>query len=40
MFIRPSYKQALQDMDFCYKFVDGFQDLSKVKNPAVSKAKF
>ena len=33
------YKKALQDMEFYYKLVDRFQDLSKVKNPAVSKAK-
>ena len=26
-------------MEFCDKLVDRFQDLSKVKNPAVSKAK-
>ena len=30
---------ALQVMEFYDKFVDSFQDLSKVKNPAVSKAK-
>ena len=38
LFIRPPYKEALQDMEFYYNFVDRFQDLSKVKNPAVSKA--
>ena len=38
-FIRPPYKQALQDMEFYDKFVDRFQDLSKVKNLAVSKRK-
>ena len=26
-------------MEFCDKLVDRFQDLSKVKNPAASKAK-
>ena len=26
-------------MEFCDKFVDGFRDVSKVKNSAVSKAK-
>ena len=25
-------------MEFCVKFVDRFQDISKVKDPAVSKA--
>ena len=29
----------MQDMEFCNKFVDRFQDIPKVKNPAVSKAK-
>ena len=38
-FIRSPYKQVLQDMEFYDKFVDRFQDLSKVKNPAVSKAE-
>ena len=38
-FFRPPYKKALQNMEFYNKFVDRFQDLSKVKNPAVSKAK-
>ena len=38
-FIRPPYKWALQDMEYFYKFVDRFQDISKVKIPAVSKAK-
>ena len=37
-FIRPSYKQALQDMEFYDKFENRFKNLSKVKNPAVSKA--
>ena len=32
-------KHCMQDMEFCDKLVDRFQDLSKVKNPAVSKAK-
>ena len=38
-FVRPPYKQALQDMEFYDKFVDRFHDVSKVKNPAASKAK-
>ena len=38
-FIRPPYKQALQEMGFYDKFVDRFQDISKVKNPAVSETK-
>ena len=38
-FIRPPHKKALQDMEFYDKLVDRFQDLSKVKNPAVSKGK-
>ena len=38
-FIRPPYKKALQDMEFYDKLVDWYQDLSKLKNPAVSKAK-
>ena len=38
-FIRPPYKSALQDMKFYDKFVDRFHDISKVKNPAVSKVK-
>ena len=29
----------MQEMEFYDKFVDRFQDISKVKNPAVSKAK-
>ena len=29
----------MQDMQFYDKFVDRFQDISKVKSPAVSKAK-
>ena len=29
-FITPSYKYALQDMEFYDKFVDRFQDISKV----------
>ena len=29
----------MQDMEFCNKFVDRFQDIPKVKNPAVRKAK-
>ena len=38
--IKPPYKKALQDMEFYDEFVDiRFQDLSKAKNPAVSKAK-
>ena len=32
-------KKALWDMEFYDKFVDRFQVLSKVKNPAVIKAK-
>ena len=32
-------KHCMQDMEFYDKLVDRFQDLSKVKNPAVSKAK-
>ena len=38
-FIRPSYKKALQDMEFYDKLVDRFLDLSKVKNTAARKAK-
>ena len=38
-FIRPPYKQALQEIVFYEKFVNRFQDLSKVKNRAVNKAK-
>ena len=38
-FIRSPYNWALQDMEFYDKLVDRFQDLSKVKNPAASKAK-
>ena len=38
-FIRPHYKSALQDREFYGKFVDRFQDISKVKNPSVGKAK-
>ena len=38
-FIRPPYKRALQDMEFYNKLEEKFQDLSKVKNPAVTKAK-
>ena len=30
---------AMQDMEFYDKFVDRFQDISKIKNHAVSKAK-
>ena len=30
---------AMQDMEFYDKFLDRFQDISKVKNPAVSKSK-
>ena len=37
LFISPPYKKALQDMEFYDKFVDRFHDLSKVRNPAVSK---
>ena len=37
-FIRPPHKQALQDMEFYDKLLDGFQDLPKVNNP-VNKAK-
>ena len=29
----------MQDMEFYDKFVDRFQDISNVKNPAVNKAK-
>ena len=32
-------KHCMLDMEFYHKLVDRFQDLSKVKNPAVSKAK-
>ena len=32
-------KHCMQDMEFYDKLMDRFQDLSKVKNPAVSKAK-
>ena len=32
-------KHYMQDMEFYDKLVDRFQDLPKVKNPAVSKAK-
>ena len=32
-------KHCMQDMEFYDKLVDRFKDLSKVKNPAVSKAK-
>ena len=32
-------KHCMQDMEFYDKLVDRFQDLPKVKNPAVSKAK-
>ena len=32
-------KHCMQDMDFYDKLVDRFMDLSKVKNPAVSRAK-
>ena len=39
LFVKPPYKWALQDMELYDKFVDRFQDLSKVKNPAVSKAE-
>ena len=39
-FIRPPYKQALQDMKFYDKPVDRFQDLPKVKNPGISNARF
>ena len=38
-FIRHLHKEALQDLTFRYKLVDRFQDLSKVTNPAASKAK-
>ena len=38
-FIILPYKQALQDMEFYDKLVERFQNLSKVKNPAVSKVK-
>ena len=38
-FIRSPYKQALKDMEFYDTLVDRFQDLSKVKDPAVSKVK-
>ena len=36
---RPPYKKAIQRMKLYDKFVDRFQDLSKVQNPAISKAK-
>ena len=32
-------KHCMQDMEFYDKLVDRSQDLSKVKNPAVNKAK-
>ena len=38
-FIRSPNKQALKDMEFYDKLLEQFQDLSKVKDPAVSKAK-
>ena len=38
-FIRHPNKKALQDMESDDKFVNRFQDVPKVKNPAVSKAK-
>ena len=37
-FIKPLYKYALQNMDLFDKLVERFQDLSKVKNPAVRKS--
>ena len=37
--VRPPYKLTLQDMEFYDKLVNTFQDLSKVENPAVRKAK-
>ena len=36
---RSPYKYAMQGMEFYDKFMTGLQDLSKVQNPAVSKAK-
>ena len=39
LLIRRPHKYALQGMELCDKFVDRFQDLSKVHNPAVSKVK-
>ena len=32
-------KHCMQDMEFYDKLVDRFQDLSKVNNPSVNKAK-
>ena len=32
-------KHCMQDMEFYDELMDRFQDLSKVKNPAVSQAK-
>ena len=37
-FIRPPYKWALQDMELYDKFVDRFQDISKVKDPGLLRA--
>ena len=37
-FFLPSYNFALQDMEFYDKLVDSFQDISKGKNPAATKA--
>ena len=39
LLIIPPYKWALQDMELFDKFVDIFQEFSKVQNPPVSKAK-
>ena len=39
IFIRPPYKKAQKDMEFYDKLEDRFQNLPKVKNHAVSKAK-
>ena len=38
LFVTSPFKCALQDTDFYDQFEDRFQDLSKVKNLAVSKA--
>ena len=37
--LRPPHKKSLQDMEFYDILVDRFQDLSKVNNPSVNKAK-
>ena len=38
-FIRPPYKWTLQGMEIYDIFMDRFQDISKVKNPAISREK-